>query len=418
MRFHPVIFLLPMAAAAQDARFAGSKACAACHAEISRRYAATGMAQSSGIVGGGQFREAFAHAEFSDSAFGAKYRVTTRPGGYRLEFSRESSGVAGERRLQWFIGSGHAGRSYLFSLGGFLFQSPVSYYSASARWGVSPWYQRSSSINLTRPVEARCLQCHASRLDPIAGTENGFRDPPFLEGGIGCERCHGPGREHIARMSSGRGGPPGIVNPARLAPARRDSVCAQCHLTGAARIARLRPPHDVYQPGALLSDYSAFFVWSGSDLPAMKVASHFERLQQSRCKKASGDRLWCGTCHDPHGEPANAAYYRTRCETCHRPADCKASTEARAQRQDNCIACHMPKSPVADAQHAVYTDHSIPRRPLAANQSPGTARTLVPFWKTPADERDLALAYAAVGDGQRATALLQRAETRDPRDVA
>lgn len=424
MRLPLIFLLLPLAATAQEAPWAGSKACAACHPAIYRRYMATGMAKTSGAVGGSVFRESFAHAAFSDAASGASYRVSPALGGYRLEFSRDAT-IAGERLLKWFVGSGHTGRSYLFSLDGFLFQSPVSYYSAAARWDVSPGYQRSSSINLTRPVEPRCLQCHASRLDRVAGTENGFRAPPFLEGGIGCERCHGPGRDHVARMSSRTGGSGGIVNPARLAPARRDSVCAQCHLTGAARVARLRPRHDVYQPGGSLAEYSAFFVWAGSDLPAMKVASHFERLQQSRCKKASGDRLWCGTCHDPHGEPepaVRAAYYRARCEQCHRSADCKAPAPMRAAAQDNCIACHMPKSPVIDAQHAVYTDHSIPRRPRVATQSPSASGTLVAFWKTPADQRDLALAYASVaGDDarlcQRATALLRQAELHNPQDA-
>ncbi|MGH7246846.1 MAG: tetratricopeptide repeat protein, partial [Pseudomonadota bacterium] len=441
---HCALLLVPLTAAigqqaASSSGEVGSKACAVCHADIYRRYSATGMSRSSGAAGSGEFRESaqapgsvvreftesFAHAVFSDPVSGAKYRVLDGPDGYRLEFSRDSTGAGGHRLLKWFVGSGRVGRSYLFSLDGFLFQSPVSYYSAPAKWDISPGYQRYRTINLTRPVETQCLQCHASRLQPVAGTQNGFRDPPFLEGGVGCERCHGPGKEHVARMRSERSGPSEIVNPAKLAPARRDSVCAQCHLSGAARIARVRPQHDNYEPGALLSDYSAFFVWAGAALPVMKVTSHVERLEQSRCKKSSGDRMWCGTCHDPHGEPAadaRAAFYRARCEKCHTPSDCRQTREARRTANDDCIACHMPKSPVRDTEHAVYTDHSIPRRPAPAGPPLETGHFLVPFWKTPADDRDLGLAYAVVAGKdaalrRRATELLQNAEARNPHDL-
>src|SRR5207248_5640281 len=131
--------------------------------------------------------------------------------------SRDSTGVRGERMLQWFIGSGRAARSYVFSLDGFLFQAPVSYYSLKTAWGISPGYQQHSSIYLTRAVGTKCLQCHASRMQPVAGTENRFRVPPFLEGGVSCERCHGPGKSHVAKIMAGnRDGLTDIVNPTKL----------------------------------------------------------------------------------------------------------------------------------------------------------------------------------------------------------
>ena len=405
----------------------GSKVCSGCHSEIYRSYSATGMSRTSGKVGVGEFRENFEPPNFKDDRLGVEYRVSQVQGGYRLQFSRPDSGAEGQRLLGWFIGSGRVGRSYFSSLDGFLFQSPVSYYTLAGKWDVSPGYQRYPSINLTRAVETGCLQCHASRLQPVAGTQNRFADLPFLEGGVGCERCHGPGRNHVLKMSSGnRKGAPQIVNPSKLDPARRDSVCAQCHLTGAARIARLRAKREPYRPGELLSDYSAFFVWAGSESAALSVNSHVERLQQSLCKRASGDRLWCGSCHDPHSEPKQASeFYRARCQKCHQPSACKETAAARRKLQDDCVACHMPKSPVRDAEHAVYTDHSIPRRPRASEGSAAVGRLLTEFWRRPAtveDDRDLGLAYASVAGTdsslrQRAIELLSKAEARRPDDV-
>jgi predicted CXXCH cytochrome family protein len=386
------------------------------------------MARSSGKIGSAGFREDFEHGRFSDPNTGAEYRVLPGEGGYRLEFSRASGGVHGERMLTWFIGSGRVGRSYGFSVDGFLFEAPVSYYSASRQWDVSPGYERMGTIQLTRALEIGCLQCHASRLQPVPGTQNGFRSPPFLEDGIGCECCHGPGKEHVARMSANaRGGSAGVVNPSKLEPAQRDSVCAQCHLAGAVRISRAVATGESYRPGRRLSDYSAVFLWADPESSGMNVNSHFEKLQQSKCKAASGDRLWCGTCHDPHSEPAEAgraAFYRERCTKCHEPAACKEKPAARQASGNDCVACHMPKSAVRENVHAPYTDHSIPRRLRTEGRSSTTGdKRLVSFWKSGAGDRDLGLAYAAVAGtdrvlGRRALDLLTRASERDPLDLA
>jgi tetratricopeptide (TPR) repeat protein len=157
----------------------------------------------------------------------------------------------------------------------------------------------------------------------------------------------------------------------------------------------------------------------------MSANSHFEKLQQSACKKASGDRLWCGSCHDPHTEPAEASradFYRARCQKCHQPSACKETLETRRRNQDDCIACHMPKSQVRDTEHAVFTDHTIPRRERHSANPPGAGRLLTSFWNTPLDERDLGLAYATIAGAdstlrRQAFDLLRKAQARNPDDV-
>ena len=412
--------------AATENQELGNQACAGCHAEIYRKYSATGMAQSSGRVGNSPFKESFEQASFSDSGSSADYRITPDSRGHRLEFSKSSSGVQGQRLLEWFLGSGSLGRSYLFSMDGFLFQSPVSYYSAAEKWGVSPGYERKRTVDLTRAVETACLQCHASRLQPIAATQNRFGTVPFLQGGVSCERCHGPGKNHVSRMSArSKTGPGEIVNPAKLDPAGRDSVCAQCHLTGAARVATARSKSHSYRPGDLLSSYLAVFVWSNAGSSELTATSHYEKLRQSACKKAAGDRLWCGSCHDPHDQPSAASrveYFRNRCLTCHESLACKESQEARQKAGNNCVGCHMPNRQARTLEHVAFTDHSIPRG-QASPAAHGANRSLVPFWNTRADLRDLALAYAVVAPTEPAVrpdalALLQKAEASAPEDVA
>ena len=374
----------------------GSEACARCHREIYDAYRATGMARSSGAVAGIDAEGAFGH-----KPSGVRYRVYRQ--GAEAWFSFDLADAHGSRRLAYFIGSGTVGRSYLYAVEGFLYEAPVSWYTTPAKWDLSPGYQQYDHLYLTRGIDTVCLQCHASRLQPSAGTANGFGTPPSLEPGVSCERCHGEGDAHVA----GRGR---MVNPAKLTPDRRDSVCAQCHLSGEARIPRAGASH-AFRPGEPLSQSLVVFEWSGD--PDMNVTSHFERLSQSACKLASGDRLWCGSCHDPHRAPAKAekiGFYRARCLQCHQAAECS--------RGPDCAGCHMPKRSVRDVQHSAYTDHAI-RKSGVVTSAISRERKLVPFRGAPAGDRELGLAYAAIpGFEKQAVERLERAPQDDPEVLA
>ncbi len=68
-------------------------------------------------------------------------------------------------------------------------------------------------------------------------------EPPFLEMQIGCERCHGPGKQHVEKMDAGDFDEDSetaedllIVNPAHLDRHLADDVCYQCHMDGKRRI--------------------------------------------------------------------------------------------------------------------------------------------------------------------------------------
>jgi hypothetical protein len=404
---------------------ADSLACANCHRAIYDSFQKTAMSATSGVAGRAAPPESLAGAVFTAAASGFRYRVTRSGGVFWMDFEKIADpALRAKKSLAYFVGSGAVARSYLMAADGFLYEAPVTYYSNSAKWDLSPNYDRYAYPFMTRPIVPACLNCHASSLSIVRGTLNRFATPPFREGGVACERCHGAGEEHIRKMQSGgnRGGH-SIVNPAKLTPDRRDSVCAQCHLSGEVRVMRPGASWDFYHAGDDLADSMTVFVRAGVT-PGMRVTSHFEKLAQSACKQASRDRLWCGSCHDPHAVPdasGRAAWFRSKCRNCHAVDACAETTSNRAKFQDDCAGCHMPKSAVIDAEHVVYTDHSIPRRPRAATPPPQRV-DLVPFGGATASARDVALAYAifatrpGAGGGDRALQLLQAVERNSPDD--
>ncbi|HXJ38112.1 MAG TPA: multiheme c-type cytochrome, partial [Bryobacteraceae bacterium] len=307
--------------------YVGSAACQPCHPAIAASYAKTAMARSSGPVQ--------SVPEARVAVAGQDYRIADR------HLSVGDTSVP----FDYFIGSGAHGRSYAFAREGFLYELPVTWYRRRNAWAASPGYEQESEVRLNRPLDTTCLYCHASRLQPIFGTQNKYATPPFLENGIGCERCHGPGGDHVNTPRTAR-----LINPAKLALEARDSVCAQCHLTADARIDRPGRKFAEYRPGDNLSTFATYFVQTGTS-DGLKVTSHVEKLAMSACARSSGTTLWCGRCHDPH---TGANHTQAACLNCH--AQAHHQTEA-------CADCHMPKATAIDAAHGVFTDHSIRRIP-------------------------------------------------------
>ena len=354
--------------------FVGSQACRPCHSAIADAYARTPMARSSGPV------DSVLPAVFT--AAGHRYRIANN----RLSFDQ------GSATFDFFVGSNTAGRSYLFRREGYLYELPVTWYAQKKIWDASPGYEREPDVRLNRPIDPTCLSCHASRARPVLGTQNRYGDPPFLDNGISCERCHGAGSDHISNPAIAR-----MANPAKLEADRRDSVCIQCHMTGGARIERPGRRFVDYRAGDKLADFVTYFVWNSADQP-LKVTSHVERLAQSKCKLASGDKLWCGTCHEPH---TNANRTQQACLGCHATAH---------HQEESCAGCHMPKTAAADVGHGELTDHGILRTPNR-RPAPQARPELIAFLGS-SDDRSLGLAYSELQD-PRAREYLLRAQPAD-----
>jgi photosynthetic reaction center cytochrome c subunit len=357
----------------------GASRCIVCHRAEVDGYARSSMAHS--------LRRAGREPDGTVSAGDSKIIIYSSPAGsfQRLEHAGDSSTY----RIDYVIGSGNHASGYLADMGGDLFQSPVAYYKSRHAYDLAPGYENLPDPDFTRPVQEECVLCHSGTALHVSGTLSRYQPPVFPAEAITCERCHGPVEKHLEDPRAGT-----IINPAKLEPVARDSVCEQCHLFGAARVPNPGKKLSDFIPGQRLEDTFSTY----RDLQpegSFKVISQVEQLALSACARNSGGRLWCGTCHDPHDKPLQPAqFYRSRCLSCHT----RNFPASHPSVDSDCLQCHMPRRDAKDGGHSAFTDHRIQRRPQTEPDLPAAAGLAA--WRDPSpdlQQRNLGIAYVEVG---------------------
>ncbi len=355
-------------------------ACARCHQDIYAKYLQTPMANASGRAIDKAIPGVFDH-----KTSGTVYSISVQNRNLVLK-----AGEAGaERRLDYYLGSGHLGVTYLYSVNGYLFESPIAWYAASHSYDMKPGLGSETAMPPALPMQASCLRCHMSAVKPSdPGTINHYTGLAFAHTGITCEACHGDTRQHVT--SDGKAP---VIHLAKLDPTRRDSVCISCHLEGDVSVEKAGRSSLDYKPGDNISDYLSYFVYRGKNLTERGV-SEVEQLSMSMCKRASGDKMSCTSCHDPHSRPApeeKAAFYRKKCLACHNDA---AFVSSHHPEDPDCTGCHMPRSGAENIPHVAWTDHRIRKVPDKAVMTDlDEGQDLVPVFSPNANQRDLAMAY-------------------------
>jgi len=383
--------------------YVGSKTCgeSGCHAEINRDYTPSPHGQS---MAAANIPSDLARVPRPVTVFNQKnnryYTVYQQnrdmyQSAYEVDKNgRKTYEIA--HKIDYVTGGESVGYSYLFQVGPWIFQAPLSYYARSKTWELSPGYV-ADDVGFTRVMTTGCLLCHNGQPDPADrhGMFDGkFNDPPFRFGelGVSCESCHGPGALHVKEMRTKKGRvlaanevDTTIVNPAKLSPRLADDLCQECHQAGDAQV--IYPGKSVldYRPGTPLADTIAI-VKRPIKPEQREEANRLETnppirgsleqplwwknstLELSKCYQASHGKLTCSTCHSIHHEAKpgeEKVAYRAACLTCHTVKSCtlKPDDSKRVAAADYCVECHMEKRPVAGIAHSNDTKHRIVRYP-------------------------------------------------------
>jgi len=236
------------------------------------------------------------------------------------------------------------------------------YFPLGAQWDVThkvwrPYFAKDDwwsafypHDNFQRPTSATCDGCHS--VDYNISTKT------VAEWNVGCEKCHGPGSEHVAHPTRSN-----IINPARLDYVQANDTCIQCHSQGRPLTNPIAGKYYDwpvgYRIGLKLSDFwklEAHRLGETTFTHFPDGTAHKNRMQGNDFVQSLmyTHGVSCFTCHDSHGT-ANDALLRkpanVLCLDCHGPNSpngpraktIEAHTHHKAgSAGSECIACHMP----------------------------------------------------------------------------
>ncbi|HTU34525.1 MAG TPA: tetratricopeptide repeat protein [Candidatus Acidoferrum sp.] len=279
----------------------------------------------------------------------------------------------GGRRIQQYLSTLRDGRMLVL---------PISWDNIRKKW--------IHNLDVDNPESAgdsvqiwnkSCMSCHVTDGQKNFDLQQDAYHTTWKDSGVGCESCHGSGKEHVAQASAAPSGrsplsanaaqraaiDTSIVNLARLDPTRSTMACGQCH--------SLRDIYaDGFQPGGNYYDY--FLPVLEYRLPTSKnpafwpdgrprwLANEATAFWQSECFLQG--HATCLTCHThPHDvdaarNPQLRASNNALCTQCHTAIakELAAHTHhALNSLGSSCIECHMPRT--VTSIHASMRDHSI-----------------------------------------------------------
>ena len=325
------------ALSAQSAQYTGSAACKTCHPATYARWQKTRMAN---IV-----RDPKEHPDaITPDLSKADPAIVT--------FSKDA--------IAFVYGSKWKQR-YFTKVGDDFFPLPAQWDVANQKWsryfvpnGADWWVPHYPADNMQRPTGPLCDGCHSVNYN--------IQTKTVTEWNVGCEKCHGPGSEHVARPSRAN-----IVNPARLGP-RGVDVCIQCHSQGQPLANPIQGKYYDWPVGFVVSNDATkklSDVWQLEDHKLGETTfTHYADGTGHKNRMQGNDfvqsvmytrGITCFTCHDVHGTENDADLIRPAnelCLQCHGPNSPNGPHTGTIEQHthhpagsagNECVNCHMPK---------------------------------------------------------------------------
>ena len=343
--------LTPQEAAQQtatvnSAHYVGSKACQKCHAEIYESWRRTPMAN---IV---RDPREFPDAIIPDLATNTVSKFT-------------KDDVALVYGSVWK-------QRYFTKRGDDYFPEPAQWDITTRVWrpyfvakGTDWWEPFYPPDNMQRPTGPTCDGCHSVDYD--------IHTKQVAEWNVGCEKCHGPGSEHVEHPSRGN-----TLNPARMDYVQASDTCIQCHSQGRPLTSPIEGKYYDwpvgYHVGLSLSGFWNLEEHTLGETTFTHYAdgtAHKNRMQGNDFVQSVMYRrgVTCFSCHDAHGT-GNYAQLRKPadklCLDCHAPLSLNGPRTGTIEEHthhkagspgSSCIACHMPKiaTEIADVKVRSHT---------------------------------------------------------------
>ena len=343
----------PQAPAAQaDGEYLGSQACARCHEAAHTQWKNSLHIQMTRPVAeakiAGDFRDGTKFADHDRAyTFGirdGKPYVSVSFGG-RAPETFTVDYTLGAKRYQGYLSMLPEGRIYVL---------PVFWHVESKRW--IDWKEITpipdGAHDIRQIWNANCFNCHATNIVQGYDVAEKKYKSTWTEMGIGCEACHGPGREHVTLMEAWEKNPaarPAYDNTDQnhqlsailktlsirsSEPRRIYDTCAYCH-------GNKKNAFVGFKAGDRYEDYATPFLLS-DPIPENDLQGEFwpdgkpNRFNRSQALAMSGcfnaGVITCTTCHVAHGSPNEFSL--------------KVNIHDRREGDALCTQCHsIPRAP-------------------------------------------------------------------------
>ena len=199
-----------------------------------------------------------------------------------------------------------------------------------------------------------CANCHATGVN--------YKERTFVEFNIGCESCHGPSADHAKAPKKVKG----VVDSTT-------ESCSRCHIRarmkGNLKAFNYPVNYVVNQPQTMMKDVDPEpYTAPGSFWPDQKNANRHRQqyLDWVKGRHSTVSGLTCATCHDPHKGSLDyrtgqlRADPRALCGSCHGEivANPKKHSGHRYEVA-SCTSCHLPRT-IASGTVSNHTFEAIP----------------------------------------------------------
>jgi hypothetical protein len=357
---YSIVFLIPLLfifsqcfhkskpADPRGAEYAGAASCLKCHKDMYHNYLHTAHYLTSRPASSATVHGSF-NPDSNTVAFNGNIKAVIEKHNDSLyQVSYAGDKLTQKQRFDIVIGSRRA-ETYLYWKGNQVHQMPISYYVDLHKWANSPSYS-ADSVNFSRLISTRCFECHASYIQALPDQTGSVAKSDSLDKStmllsIDCERCHGPGAEHVNfhTQNPAEKKPMFMARISSLTRARRMDLCAACH---SGNLSMMAKSTFTFKPGDTLANYKEGERFHRpQEVPKMDVhGNQAQLLAGSKCFMNS--KIECGTCHNVHDNKVkDVSVYSQYCTSCHSEAShnfCKLAAQLGKTINSNCIDCHMP----------------------------------------------------------------------------
>ena len=251
--------------------------------------------------------------------------------------------------------------------------------------GTDWWTKFYGTDNLERPTGPLCDGCHAVNYN--------IQTKTVSEWNVGCEKCHGPGGDHVKQPL-----PSNIWNPTRMDYVQANDTCIQCHSQGQPPTKPIQGKYYDWPVGFQVGLKLADFWTLEEHKPGETTFTHFADGSAHKNRMQGNDfvgslmyarGVTCYSCHDVHGTENNALLRKpgnSLCLDCHGPSSpngphaptIEQHTHHKAGSTGNeCVGCHMPKiaQTIADVNVRSHTFKFIPPSATETLQVPNSCNS-------------------------------------------